>query len=69
MTEEWHKAGFVDAGFVDYVTDEKIVDFPWPIIDKVTPRPSEQIAADLEELGKVISSEWGLAESVPCDVK
>ena len=28
MTEEWHKAGFVDDGFVDYVTDEKVVAFP-----------------------------------------
>ena len=51
MTEEWHKAGFVDDGFVDYVTDEKVVAFPWTMIDKITPRPSEQIAADLEKLG------------------
>ncbi len=51
MTEEWHKAGFVDDGFVDYVTDEKVVAFPWTMIDKITPRPIEQIAADLEKLG------------------
>ena len=51
MTEEWHKAGFVDDGFVDYVTDDKVVAFPWTMIDKITPRPSEQIAADLENLG------------------
>ena len=47
MTEEWKKAGFVDEGFVNYVSDEKVVAFPWTMIDKITPRPSEQIAADL----------------------
>lgn len=51
MTEEWKKAGFVDDGFVSYVSDEKIVAFPWTMIDKITPRPSERIAADLENLG------------------
>ena len=51
MTEEWKKAGFVDEGFVNYVSDEKVVAFPWTMIDKITPRPSEQIAADLEKLG------------------
>lgn len=51
MTEEWQKAGFVDAGFAAYVSDEKTVAFPWTMIDKITPRPSEQIAGDLEKLG------------------
>lgn len=51
MAEEWKKAGFVEAGFVDYVKDEKTVAFPWTMIDKITPRPSEQIADDLERSG------------------
>lgn len=51
MTEEWKRAGFVEEGFEDYVRDEKIVAFPWTMIDKITPRPSEQIAKDLEALG------------------
>lgn len=51
MTEEWQKAGFVGEGFVSYVSDEKLVAFPWTMIDKITPRPSEQIADDLEKLG------------------
>lgn len=50
MTQEWKKNGFVDQGFVDYVSDEKQVAFPWTMIDKITPRPSEQIAKDLEDL-------------------
>ena len=51
MTEEWKKEGFVDAGFTDYVSNEKTVAFPWTMIDKITPRPSEKIANDLENLG------------------
>ena len=51
MTEEWKKEGFVDAGFTDYVSNEKTVAFPWTMIDKITPRPSERIANDLENLG------------------
>mgnify|MGYP002710160044 FL=1 len=51
MTEEWKKAGYVDDGFLAYVSDEKTIAFPWTMIDKITPRPSEQIAADLEALG------------------
>ena len=51
MAEEWKKAGYVDDGLLAYVSDEKIIAFPWTMIDKITPRPSEQIAADLEALG------------------
>ena len=51
MAEEWKKAGYVDDGFLAYVNDEKTIAFPWTMIDKITPRPSEQIAADLEALG------------------
>lgn len=51
MAEEWKKAGFAEDDFVDYVNDEKTIAFPWTMIDKITPRPSEQIANDLEKLG------------------
>lgn len=51
MTEEWKKQGFVDEGFVSYVNDETKVSFPWTMIDKITPRPSEKIADDLEAAG------------------
>ena len=51
MAEEWKKAGYVEDDFLAYVSDEKTVAFPWTMIDKITPRPSEQIAADLEALG------------------
>ena len=51
MAEEWKKKGFINENFIKYISDEKIVAFPWTMIDKITPRPSEQIAADLEALG------------------
>jgi len=51
MANEWKKKDFVDDGFLAYVGDEKQVSFPWTMIDKITPRPSESIADDLEAMG------------------
>ncbi|HJA55085.1 MAG TPA: mannitol dehydrogenase family protein [Candidatus Bacteroides intestinigallinarum] len=51
MAEQWQKSGFVDQEFASYVSDEKVVAFPWTMIDKITPRPSEKIAEDLKNLG------------------
>ena len=51
IAKEWKKLGFVDDGFLAYVDNEDVIAFPWTMIDKITPRPSEQIAADLEALG------------------
>ena len=48
---EWKKRGFVDEEFVAYVSDEEKVSFPWTMIDKITPRPSEEIAKELELAG------------------
>ncbi len=51
MAEEWEKRGFVEAGFVAYVGDESRISFPWTMIDKITPRPSEKIGKELEAAG------------------
>ena len=51
MAEEWKKKGYVDEDFFAYVSDESIVSFPWTMIDKITPRPNPDIAADLKALG------------------
>ena len=51
MAEEWKKRGFVEEDFITYVSDETRVSFPWTMIDKITPRPSEKIAEELEETG------------------
>ena len=51
MAEKWLEKGFVDKNFINYIQDEKIIAFPWSMIDKITPRPSENVAKDLEKLG------------------
>lgn len=51
MADEWRKRGFVDDGFLAYIKDESRVSFPWTMIDKITPRPSEKIADELEKAG------------------
>ncbi len=51
MANEWEKKGFVDAGFVAYLSDEKQVAFPWSMIDKITPRPAESVCEELKKTG------------------
>lgn len=51
MAEEWEKKGYVSAEFVAYVKDEAQVSFPWSMIDKITPRPADSVAASLKEAG------------------
>lgn len=51
MASAWKDRGYVDEGFLDYVSDEECVSFPWTMIDKITPRPGEDICAMLTELG------------------
>lgn len=47
----WKENGFVDDGFISYISDETKVSFPWSMIDKITPRPSDKVRAILEEDG------------------
>ncbi len=49
----WAERGYADEGFLSYVADEKVVSFPWTMIDKITPRPSETVCGMLRELGVV----------------
>lgn len=51
MAREWQKKGYVTEDFLAWLGDETQVSFPWTMIDKITPRPSDVIAADLESLG------------------
>jgi len=51
FAQSWTEHGLVDAGFVDYICDPKYISFPWSMIDKITPRPSEQVKAMLESEG------------------
>ena len=51
MAEEWKKKGFVDDGFLAYLKNEEKIAFPWSMIDKITPRPSAELAGQLEADG------------------
>ena len=51
MSQRWLEKNYVNKDFIDYIQDEKIVSFPWSMIDKITPRPSESVAKSLEQLG------------------
>ena len=51
MADEWLKKGFVPQAFVDYISDEAQVAFPWTMIDKITPRPADSVCKELEKLG------------------
>lgn len=51
IAEEWLKKGYVDDGFISYLHDASKVAFPWTMIDKITPRPGDAVAAMLKDLG------------------
>ena len=43
MAESWVKKGLADPLFLDYLKDAQKVAFPWSMIDKITPRPAEDV--------------------------
>lgn len=49
FANEWRKNGFVDEDFIEYLN--KNVSFPFSMIDKITPRPAEEIVEELTKLG------------------
>lgn len=51
IAEEWEKAGHVTSEFIEYLKDPQKVSFPWSMIDRITPNPSESVKEDLEKTG------------------
>lgn len=51
IAQNWIKNGFVEAEFMNYVSDENKVGYPISMIDKITPRPADVIKEHLENLG------------------
>ena len=49
--DEWLRNGFVGEDFLAYVQDESRVSFPWTMIDKITPRPGEEVSVSLKKSG------------------
>jgi len=46
VAEAWVKEGWAELGFVQYIDS---LAFPWSMIDKITPRPSVEVAAMLKD--------------------
>lgn len=51
FVEAWVKNGIVEEEFLAYMKDPEKVSFPWSMIDKITPRPDENVKAILEQDG------------------
>lgn len=51
VAEAWKANGFVDGGFIEYLSDESKVSFPWSMIDKITPRPAKAVEDILSGYG------------------
>lgn len=51
IANEWAKNKLVEKEFIDYINNEKKVTFPWSMIDKITPRPSDKVKKLLNSIG------------------
>ncbi len=51
VAHAWKERGYTDDEFVSWVSDESAVAFPWTMIDKITPRPSESVRDMLTDIG------------------
>lgn len=51
LVTEWVTHGFVSKEFLYYVQDPACVSFPWTMIDKITPRPAEEVLQVLMQDG------------------
>lgn len=51
IVKKWVENGLVESGFLTYINDESKVSFPWTMIDKIVPRPSEAVKASLLATG------------------
>ena len=51
MARGWAERGLVEPAFLDWLEDEGRVSFPWSMIDKITPHPSERVQEELGRLG------------------
>ncbi|HUM83651.1 MAG TPA: mannitol dehydrogenase family protein [Lachnospiraceae bacterium] len=51
IAKVWVENGLAEKEFYDYVNAEKEVTFPWSMIDRITPRPADEVEKTLEESG------------------
>lgn len=50
IANAWLDKGYVDMAFIDYISNENLVSFPWSMIDKITPRPDAGIEEALTKI-------------------
>ena len=51
VAKAWLEKGYVGQDFIDYLTDESKIAFPWSMIDKITPRPHKIVEESLAKDG------------------
>jgi fructuronate reductase len=51
VVDKWREKGYVSDSFAAWVRDEANVSFPWSMIDKITPGPSQAVADALTAIG------------------
>ncbi|WP_042354534.1 mannitol dehydrogenase family protein [Bacillus rubiinfantis] len=51
IAREWKNKGYVSEAFIVYLENEERVSFPWSMIDRITPNPSQAVQKLLEADG------------------
>jgi len=51
IVKKWVESGLVESDFLAYINDESKVTFPWSMIDKITPRPADEVKEALKKIG------------------
>jgi fructuronate reductase len=51
ISRAWMENGFVGEDFISYLLNPEKISFPWSMIDKITPRPSDTVKEALEKTG------------------
>ena len=51
IVKKWIENGLVEKDFLKYINNTEKVSFPWSMIDKITPRPSQSVKEALEKEG------------------
>lgn len=51
VAKAWVARGLVSTGFLLYVKSQRRVAFPWTMVDKRTPQPSQEILESLQKIG------------------
>lgn len=51
LAQAWQENNFVAPAFLDYLNNPEKVSFPWSMIDRITPNPSETVQQTLKKSG------------------